>query len=161
MNHDITSPPRFLCVHPQEVDVANHNWANYFVCAYKVGSFAAAGALICLIPLHVLKTSAAQQQTTSALVLARLSRVSMPPELCPGALQMFTSVLLQGAFELLKAKSTQVPEPCGLQIMVDGTVPLGRCVTQASRSLAQPQWPRCSAVQWYLKLRSSQCLCQT
>ncbi|KAF5838871.1 ribosomal protein S5 domain 2-type protein [Dunaliella salina] len=49
----------------QEVDVANHSWANYFMCAYK------------------------------------------------------------GAFELLEAKHSKVPEPCGLQIMVHGVVPLG------------------------------------
>lgn len=32
---------------------------------------------------------------------------------------------MQGVYELLAHKQHQAPEPCGLQVMIHGTVPLG------------------------------------
>ena len=103
----------------QEVDTGNHTWANYFMCAYKARTFLAFFQLFLLTII----VNPCNSRSLKALNLHDL----------------------QGVFEHLASKGEQQPQLTGLQILVEGRVPLGRLPHPPTKKDIHPWSPTYTA----------------
>ena len=101
----------------QEVDIRNHSWANYFICAYKVHGVQGLGGhrvwgLGCA---RVGRALIHKLQGGRACTLRKRSTLTGCSH-------------LQGVHELLEVKHGCALEATGLQVLVHGVIPTGVCV---------------------------------
>lgn len=103
----------------QEVDTSNHQWANYFMCAYKARSGAKGLSGRIWTGLHSVCSS-----FFFNLHCASLATGSRCLKEQVAACASMGAGRLQGVFEFLEGKGVQ-RTPVGLKVMVHGTVPQG------------------------------------